>query len=119
MIQRVMLTLAIAGVVFATAGGLRADEEDSGQILFAGETPFGRVWANLSLTGEREGEPFVPMALGVQNLSSSKVRLDRTSFWLSDLDGSFQSKSDGLTARSTPASSTWLAEKPWPSRLAL
>ncbi len=86
--KRLILSAAIVGVVAATAGGLLAqDEARSGQILFAGETSYGRVWANLSLTGERAGEPFVPMAVGVQNLSSSKVRLDRTSFWLEDLNG--------------------------------
>lgn len=80
-------TLAAAAALTAAAVQLSAREEESSQILFSGETAFGRVWANLSLTGQRVEEPFVPMAVGVQNLASERVKLDRTSFWLSDLEG--------------------------------
>jgi len=74
------------GVAIAVAGWVLGQDAEPPQILFVAEDASGKVWANLSLTGQREAEPYVPMVIGVQNLASAKITLDRESFWLSDLE---------------------------------
>lgn len=71
-----------AGMMFAQESG-----DEAGKILFIAEDAQGKVWANLSLTGQRGEEPYLPMVIGVQNTSSVKLKLTRESFWLSDLEG--------------------------------
>jgi hypothetical protein len=77
---------ALVAVGALAVGAVLAEEEDAGRILFIAEDAQGKVWANLSLTGQRDTEPYIPMVVGVQNLSSAKLKLNRESFWLSDLD---------------------------------
>lgn len=82
--------LAIFACVFAVAAsGLIAQEPETEQprVLFFVEDQKARVWANLSLTGQRSEEPYIPMVVGVQNIQQEPVTLDRASFRLSDLDG--------------------------------
>lgn len=80
------MMLAAAGLL-AVAAALAQEGDDPGKILFIAEDNQGKVWANLSLTGQRVSEPYLPMVIGVQNGSSAKLKLTRESFWLSDLEG--------------------------------
>jgi len=68
------------GVVFAQ------DVEESQRVLFIAENENGKVWANLTLTIQRTGEPYLPMVVAVENLSVKSITLSRESFWLSDLN---------------------------------
>jgi hypothetical protein len=86
MVFRRSMMLAAAGLL-AVAAALAQDGDEPGRILFIAEDNQGKVWANLSLTGQRDSEPYLPMVIGVQNGSSAKLKLTRESFWLSDLEG--------------------------------
>lgn len=80
-IPLVLVAVVAAAVTFAQ------DESDKQRILYIAENDEGKVWANLSLTQARQDEAYLPMVIGVQNKSQDVVKLDRSSFYLSDLDG--------------------------------
>ena len=86
---------AIAGtllVVCTTIGVVIAqqdEEQEPQRVLFIAENDAGKVWANLTLTLQRTAEPYLPMVVAVENMSSSSITIDRQSFWLSDLDDIF------------------------------
>jgi hypothetical protein len=70
----------ITGSVFAQ------DPQEAQRILFIAENETGKVWANLNLTIQRTGEPYLPMVVAVENLGVKSATFDRESFWLNDLD---------------------------------
>jgi len=70
------------GVVIAQ----QDQEEEAQRVLFIAEHDAGKVWANLTLTIQRTGEPYLPMVVAVENLQRKSISIDRESFWLSDLD---------------------------------
>jgi hypothetical protein len=76
--------LCAVGVV---VGSVIAQEPAPAQILFIAENDFGKVWANTSLTLQRTNEPYLPMVVAVENLGVKPISLDRSSIWLTDLDG--------------------------------
>jgi hypothetical protein len=80
----------VAAGVIATAGLLTVmaapAEEEHQRFLVIVENENGKVWANLTLTVQRTGEPYLPMVVAVENLSKKTITLKRDSFWLSDLD---------------------------------
>jgi hypothetical protein len=78
-------TTAIAAVGLLTVTAAPADHEPQ-RFLFIAENDNGKVWANLTLTVQRTGEPYLPMVVAVENLNKKSVTLTRESFWLSDLD---------------------------------
>ena len=86
MILRRSILLATVGLL-AVVAVVAQEGDEPGRILFIAENDQGTVWANLSLTGQRNAEPYLPMVIGVQNQSSAKLKLTRESFWLSDLEG--------------------------------
>ena len=63
-----------------------AQEPSATQILFIAENDFGKVWANTSLTIQRRTEAYLPIVVAVENKGTKPVTLDRSSFWLTDLD---------------------------------
>ena len=83
------MTRFFAGVcVIAVAvGSLFAQERAPTQILFIAENDFGKVWANTSLTLQRTNEPYLPIVVAVENKAVKAIALDRSSFFLTDLDG--------------------------------
>lgn len=58
-----------------------------GQVVFSERSEAGQLWANLSVTYQRVGEPYLPMVIGVQNLGDETLRLGRASFSLIGPDG--------------------------------
>ena len=78
--------LAICFVCLAVVG-VWAQETGPLQVLFIAENEAGKVWVNTTLTLQRTSEPYLPMVVAVQNLQQKNVDLDRTSIWLSDLEG--------------------------------
>jgi hypothetical protein len=74
-------------VVGVAVGSLPAQESSPTQILFIAENEFGKVWANTSLTLQRRNEPYLPIVLAVENKAVKSITLDRSSIWLTDLDG--------------------------------
>jgi len=84
------LMLRFLGILCAVgvAGGLLfAQEPAPTQILFIAENEFGKVWANTSLTLQRKNEPFLPIVVAVENRAAKPITIDRSSIWLTDLDG--------------------------------
>jgi len=81
MARRIAILLALGLTAFALAG-----QERESQILFIGENEFGKVWANLSLTRQRDAEPYLPMVVAVYNKAREPVTIDRETIRLSDLD---------------------------------
>ena len=82
--------LRFFGILCAVAvavGSVLAQESGPPQILFIAENDFGKVWVNTSLTLQRTNEPYLPMVVAVENLGQKSITLDRSSFWLTDLDG--------------------------------
>ena len=79
-------TILVALVLFLASGAILA-QDDIGRILFIAEDDNGKVWANLSLSGQRMDEPYLPMVLAVENKLSKPITVDRESFWLEDLEG--------------------------------
>ena len=75
-----LAALLAMGVVFAQ------DIEEPRRVLFIAENDNGKVWANLTLTIQRTGEPYLPMVVAVENQSAKSITLSRESFWLSDLN---------------------------------
>jgi hypothetical protein len=82
----IIVILAAAATV-AAGGVLVAQEDDARLWDFDVEDDNGRAWANLTLTGLRMNEPFIPIVVGVQNNAKKPVTLKRDSFRLTDLDG--------------------------------
>ncbi len=78
------LTVLLA--VGVAVGSVLAQERAQTQILFIAENDFGKVWANTSLTLQRTNEPYLPIVVAVENKGAKSVTLDRSSFWLTDLD---------------------------------
>ena len=74
-------------VIAVAVGALFAQDAAPPQILFIVENDFGKVWANTSLTLQRTNEPYLPIVVAVENLSVNPVTFDRSSFFLTDLDG--------------------------------
>jgi len=70
-----------------TAGVGLAQKAEPTRVLFIAENDFGKVWANTSLTIQRQNEPYLPMVVAVENKAAASITLDRSSFWLTDLDG--------------------------------
>jgi hypothetical protein len=60
---------------------------DDGRVVFSERNEVGQLWANLAVTYQRVGEPYLPMVIGVQNLGGETMRLDRASFSLIGPDG--------------------------------
>jgi len=79
----------LAGVfaVGLAVGAVLAQEPAAPQVLFIAGNDFGKVWVNTSLTLQRTNEPYLPMVVAIENLSVKPVTLDRSSIWLTDLDG--------------------------------
>ena len=75
--------LCAVGVAVAS---VLAQEPSPTQILFIAENDFGKVWANTSLTIQRRSEAYLPIVVAVENKGTKPVTLDRSSFWLTDLD---------------------------------
>jgi hypothetical protein len=69
----------------ALAAGLASAQEP--QTLFTANGEFGALWVNATLTQLRIEEPFLPMVIGVQNLGSDSVSIDRGSIRLIGPDG--------------------------------
>ncbi len=88
--QTVLVASATVATLLAVGVPLAQESakppEDPSKILFIAEDENGKVWANLSLTVQRTGEPYLPMVVAVENQHSKPVTLTRESFWLSDLD---------------------------------
>lgn len=82
---RYLLILGLAGLAVSLAAG--QDGEDEPRVLFVASDGQGTVWANLSLALQHRSDAYLPMVVGVQNNSSQEIRLDRESFFLTDLDG--------------------------------
>ena len=75
-----------ACVIAVAVGALFAQERAPTQILFIAENDVGKVWANTSLTRQRTNEPYLPIVVAVENKGVKSVTLDRSSFFLTDLD---------------------------------
>ena len=75
-----LVVLIGVGAVFAQEG------KEAQRVLFIAENDAGKVWANLTLTIQRTGEPYLPMVVAVENLSTKPITINRESFWLTDLD---------------------------------
>jgi len=82
---RNLVLFALAVLVVALAAG--QEGEDEHKVLFIASDDQGTVWANLSLALQSRSDAYVPMVIGVQNNSSGEIRLNRESFYLTDLDG--------------------------------
>ena len=92
----VLLVALAAGLVLAS----------DGQIVFSERSQTGQLWANLSLTYQRLGEPYLPIVVGVQNLSAEPLELNRASFWLLGPDGRRFPMADLKTLRKNYEKST-------------
>lgn len=75
--------LVLAVVLAVAAPGVPQES----QLVNVGETDFGAVWANIHLTRMRVEEPYLPMVIGIQNLGSGSVRIDRDAIRLVGPDG--------------------------------
>lgn len=75
--MRLLFRLAVVFVVVA-APAAAADP----QLVFSGENRLGAAFANVSLTRLRVDEPFLPIVVGLQNLSSDAATVDRDTFRL-------------------------------------
>jgi hypothetical protein len=86
----VLVASAIVVTLLAVGGPLAQEStqppENPSKILVIAEDENGKVWANLSLTVQRTGEPYLPMVVAVENQHSKPVTFTRESFWLNDLD---------------------------------
>ena len=80
-----LLVIAVAGDV-VIANQDQEQEAEPQRVLFIAENDSGKVWANITLTLQRTGEPYLPMVVAVENMSKKSIQLDRESFWLADLD---------------------------------
>jgi hypothetical protein len=77
---------ALVCLLLVGAGcALAAEEQDP--LVVNGENAFGQVWVNLSLTGVRLNEPYVPMVIAVYNRAKRQATLTRDSFRLIGADG--------------------------------
>jgi hypothetical protein len=74
---------ALLVVLAAAAPGVPQES----QLVNVGENSFGAVWANIHLTRMRVEEPYLPLVIGIQNLSSESVRIDRDAIRLVGPDG--------------------------------
>lgn len=79
------LRIVCALAMVATLVGAAAAQD--GRVVFSEKSEAGQLWANLSLSYLRVDEPFLPMVVGVQNLSERSLALDRSSFRLVGPDG--------------------------------
>jgi hypothetical protein len=77
---------ALASAVVLGACSTFAGEEAS-PVVVTGESSFGQVWVNLSLTVHRLDEAFVPMVIAVYNRAKGQAVLTRDSFRLIGSDG--------------------------------
>jgi hypothetical protein len=84
-----MLTLVVVGLAASGVGHgpVGAQEPEQPRFEVVAEDDNGRVWAVLSLTGQRVDEAYLPIVVGVQNNAKKPVTLNRDSFRLRDLDG--------------------------------
>ena len=89
--RAVLSTLLLLAAAVAAAQG--------GRIVFSEQSAAGQLWANLSLTAQRMGEPYLPMVVGVQNLGKRAITLDRSSFRLIGPDGRRYPMADLKTLR--------------------
>jgi len=80
-------SITAISIMFLAGSGVWAQESEPVQVLFIAENEAGKVWVNTTLTLQRTSEPYLPMVVAVQNLQQKNINLDRTSIWLSDLDG--------------------------------
>ena len=78
------LTVLLA--VGVAVGSILAQERAQTQILFIAENDAGKVWANTSLTLQRTNESYLPIVVAVENKGAKSITLDRSSFFLTDLD---------------------------------
>ena len=83
----VSITTMVVVAILASGGALVAQQKETRKWEFDVEDDNGRAWANLTLTGLRMDEPFIPIVVGVQNNAKKPVTLNRESFRLTDLDG--------------------------------
>lgn len=80
------LLLVSVAVDWVIAQQGQVQEREPQRLLFIAENDAGKVWANISLTLQRTGEPYLPMVVAVENMQRKSIVLTRESFWLSDLD---------------------------------
>jgi len=86
-LESMLRKFGIFCAVGVAVGSLFAQEPAPPQILFIAESDSGKVWANTSLTLQRKNEPYLPIVVAVENLGVKPISLDRSSIWLTDLDG--------------------------------
>jgi len=72
-------------VLLAACCALATEERDP--IVVNGENACGQVWVNLSLTGLRLDETYVPMVIAVYNRAKGQATVTRDSFRLIGADG--------------------------------
>lgn len=77
------ITLLVAVLI----AGLAAAQEPAPELVVNGQSAFGQVWVNLSLTGLRLQEPYVPMVIAVYNQARGGATVTRESFRLVGTDG--------------------------------
>lgn len=82
-----MLRKTLVAIILGLAAGASLAQDDVGKVLFIAEDDNGKVWANLSLSGQRMDEPYLPMVVAVENKLKKPATVDRESFWLEDLEG--------------------------------
>ena len=80
----VLSSLLVILPLLATAADPAA-EDGPGDVYFA-ENASGQVWANISLTRQRVGEPYLPIVVGILNTSDQPVKITRDRLWLTDPD---------------------------------
>ena len=91
-----MKSAVVALVVLCVAGAAVPQDR---QFVFSDKSGSGQLWANLTLTYLRIGEPYLPMVIGVQNFSKRTARLNFESFQLIGPDGSRYPLADLKTLR--------------------
>lgn len=88
MLQTMCRMFALVTAVLGCGVSLSlAQEPEPPRYEFIAENEDARVWAVLTLTGQRLDEPYIPIVVGVQSNTKKPVTLDRDSFRLRDLDG--------------------------------
>jgi len=84
--RRALATSLSVHLLLLTGTLWAGDGADSPAVVSA-ENQFGQVWVNLTVTGLRLGEPYVPMVVAVYNRSGDEATLGRSSFRLYGKDG--------------------------------
>jgi len=80
-----MRVTTVATMILLCLSGAVAGQER--RYVFSEKSGAGQLWANVTLTHLRLGEPYLPMVIGVQNFSKQYARLTKDSFHLVGPDG--------------------------------